>query len=166
MQNPRKCVLHSGRCPPDNPKKTIPHRLWRSPLYTKGPSVLVPFRASPLHLHTSLPREGEPLPYTALVGFPINRRCGVPPPEGNEYPLRHGKAISSTVYTSLPCEKGKGGVFMHTKMLIRASSVSQHSSFLVIRRHPPFIPPSKGGQYILAFGKQAVHLRMRYPARM
>jgi hypothetical protein len=37
--NPRKCVLHSGRCPPDNPKKTIPHRLWRSPLYTKGPHI-------------------------------------------------------------------------------------------------------------------------------
>ena len=49
-------------------------------------------------------------------------------------------------------------MFMHTKMLIRALSVSQHSSFVVIRRHPPFIPPSKGGQYILAFGKQTVHL--------
>ena len=54
-------------------------------------------------------------------------------------------------------------MLMHTKMLIRALSVSQHSSFVVIRRHPPFIPPSKGGQYILAFGKQTVHLRPLCP---
>ena len=57
-----------------------------------------------MHLRHRYHGRGDPSPTIALDGILDNRRGGVPPPECNKSPLRHGKAISSTVYTCLPYE--------------------------------------------------------------
>ena len=91
---------------------------------------------------------------------PIPRRGRRPRrPECNEHPLRYGKAISSMVYTSLPCEGREGwGVYVYE------DANQGFVCFATFRlcgntSAPSLYPPLKGGRGEPCFLREKGHFQ-------